>query len=641
MANPYTDPARPPNPRKDVDKFLDWVSNASEEDKRFERIVMTKDALTAILSSPVSFKRAELMLTGNNRFLLQVAAQELEKRLALVYPKVCELTESQMIALNYIFPITEYPLLLRKRADPVEKGGCGDTKAKVMLDQLVDGDRTALEIELQKGVELTGRARGLKGLFLREENIIAGDILLDAGLISREEYDAKIREMELKRQRTHPEMKVCPGCRQYIARYIVDETGTRKDLGNFVEVITQPYKMEELYCVNCARAGQAAGTLEVIGELPPEIAVKETIPSPRRIEVTLTTPAPPPEVEIPVRKPAAERPAAAFQADKYEGPAPLLVKFTDASMGQVDARHWEFGDGQSSTDPEVTHIFHKPGTYNVVLVVTGPGGLNTTSRIITVKPELEKPKVTAPPKVIGMPQVSPTQPPSPPQPAREEAEVWTPRKHIEDAIVKGRDVTAIISIIKERGVSLGDAVTILGDIAKEYGPLSRVGIRVMQTVTVLTAAEYKKEFEKRGMEVPQIIQKRAEMAAPAPAPAAALPAAPGVILGAGKKMDVLRGLRKKGLSEDRIIKFWKEQGWELELLKKEGIAVAEGDPPEAPLEENEAVIDEMTFPEIREYIMGLGEDDLEKWHDSLREDINAHPGLSDKERRELFGLLGE
>ncbi|MGB9132661.1 MAG: PKD domain-containing protein, partial [Methanosarcina sp.] len=67
-------------------------------------------------------------------------------------------------------------------------------------------------------------------------------------------------------------------------------------------------------------------------------------------------------------------PEAAFTANEQTGQAPLLVAFTDTSTGQITSWKWEFGDGTSSTERSPTHLYTNPGTYNVILTVTGPGG---------------------------------------------------------------------------------------------------------------------------------------------------------------------------------------------------------------------------------------------------------------------------
>jgi PKD repeat protein len=42
-------------------------------------------------------------------------------------------------------------------------------------------------------------------------------------------------------------------------------------------------------------------------------------------------------------------PTAGFTANTTAGPAPLAVRFTDASTGEITAWFWSFGDGNTST----------------------------------------------------------------------------------------------------------------------------------------------------------------------------------------------------------------------------------------------------------------------------------------------------
>ena len=54
----------------------------------------------------------------------------------------------------------------------------------------------------------------------------------------------------------------------------------------------------------------------------------------------------------------------------------LATDFTDLSTG--DSWHWDFGDGNTSTDQNPTHAFTAPGTYNVCLAVTNTCGEDDT-----------------------------------------------------------------------------------------------------------------------------------------------------------------------------------------------------------------------------------------------------------------------
>ncbi len=79
-------------------------------------------------------------------------------------------------------------------------------------------------------------------------------------------------------------------------------------------------------------------------------------------------------------------PVAAFNASPMIGSAPLLVNFTDASVGTVTNRSWTFGDGGTSTQTSPMHIYTTAGVYSVALTVSGPGGSSMTNlaNLITV-----------------------------------------------------------------------------------------------------------------------------------------------------------------------------------------------------------------------------------------------------------------
>ncbi len=77
-------------------------------------------------------------------------------------------------------------------------------------------------------------------------------------------------------------------------------------------------------------------------------------------------------------------PDAQFAASPTTGDAPLTVDFTDQSAGLIDTYLWRFGDGQTSTLQNPSHVYTNPGTYTVRLTVTGPGGTDTITRTIIV-----------------------------------------------------------------------------------------------------------------------------------------------------------------------------------------------------------------------------------------------------------------
>jgi PKD repeat protein len=72
-------------------------------------------------------------------------------------------------------------------------------------------------------------------------------------------------------------------------------------------------------------------------------------------------------------------PVAGFESMVTEGNAPLTVTFSNISTGEITAQHWDFGDGQTSTEESPTHVYLNPGTYSVSLTVEGPGGSHTST----------------------------------------------------------------------------------------------------------------------------------------------------------------------------------------------------------------------------------------------------------------------
>jgi glucose/arabinose dehydrogenase/PKD repeat protein len=70
-----------------------------------------------------------------------------------------------------------------------------------------------------------------------------------------------------------------------------------------------------------------------------------------------------------------------FQTSTRHGGAPLSVTFTDISRVQGAYEwHWNFGDGETSTLQNPTHVYSLDGLYDVGLQVTGTQGLSSVNK---------------------------------------------------------------------------------------------------------------------------------------------------------------------------------------------------------------------------------------------------------------------
>ena len=78
-------------------------------------------------------------------------------------------------------------------------------------------------------------------------------------------------------------------------------------------------------------------------------------------------------------------PTARFTANVTSGPAPLAVRFTDASTGGPDSWSWDFGDGETSAEQSPTHTYTTPGTYTANLTVANVAGSNSATATIIVQ----------------------------------------------------------------------------------------------------------------------------------------------------------------------------------------------------------------------------------------------------------------
>jgi PKD repeat protein len=70
------------------------------------------------------------------------------------------------------------------------------------------------------------------------------------------------------------------------------------------------------------------------------------------------------------------------------GCAPLYVVFNNTTLNRATPGTtylWDFGDGSYSTAENPTYTYFTPGTFNVQLTVTGPGGISTYSKTVTAQ----------------------------------------------------------------------------------------------------------------------------------------------------------------------------------------------------------------------------------------------------------------
>ncbi|MFH1219371.1 MAG: PKD domain-containing protein [Candidatus Eisenbacteria bacterium] len=87
--------------------------------------------------------------------------------------------------------------------------------------------------------------------------------------------------------------------------------------------------------------------------------------------------------------PDAGPPVAYFVAEPVSGTSPLQVSFTDASCGNIHARHWDFGDGSQfdgqnpPTQTYETELCDEQ--FTAILTVTGPFGSDDYFTVIHVQ----------------------------------------------------------------------------------------------------------------------------------------------------------------------------------------------------------------------------------------------------------------
>ena len=73
-----------------------------------------------------------------------------------------------------------------------------------------------------------------------------------------------------------------------------------------------------------------------------------------------------------------------FTPDPSSGKSPLVVKFTDRSIGSPTSWNWDFGDGTSSTEQNPTHTFTSGGAFDVKLKIARGETIATSTQVLNV-----------------------------------------------------------------------------------------------------------------------------------------------------------------------------------------------------------------------------------------------------------------
>lgn len=81
-------------------------------------------------------------------------------------------------------------------------------------------------------------------------------------------------------------------------------------------------------------------------------------------------------------------PVADFSVSATSGIAPFGVSFTDTTMNNPTSWHWAFGDGNTSTTQNPSHVYSAAGTYSVTLTASNALGSDrmVKASLITITP---------------------------------------------------------------------------------------------------------------------------------------------------------------------------------------------------------------------------------------------------------------
>jgi PKD repeat protein len=78
------------------------------------------------------------------------------------------------------------------------------------------------------------------------------------------------------------------------------------------------------------------------------------------------------------------KPSAKFSISGFENPVPSTITFINVSSNATSYL-WNFGDGTTSTDINPTHTYNSNGSYLMRLRATGPEGVDSVCKIVTLE----------------------------------------------------------------------------------------------------------------------------------------------------------------------------------------------------------------------------------------------------------------
>jgi len=73
-------------------------------------------------------------------------------------------------------------------------------------------------------------------------------------------------------------------------------------------------------------------------------------------------------------------PEPAFSASPTTGAPPLTVVFSDSSDNEPSSWLWRFGDGDTATEQNPTHVYDSTGAYDITLVVSNSSGTDSLTK---------------------------------------------------------------------------------------------------------------------------------------------------------------------------------------------------------------------------------------------------------------------
>jgi hypothetical protein len=275
-----------------IDLMVKVIGKVPNEDLRFARYFESKYNLSLVLGDNRIYEEVINQLTGMNRHMLMVARMppNITKKYQALVEHICELSPYHIEVLPVFLDVFTVVSLTRDRGEM-----CNDSNALTRYNELIEGDPNS---------DYAPSQLGLRGQFELESNMVAGEVMVKLGIITREDFNKKADEGVARNVATVTSIFACTACG---GLYPSEESAM---------AVYDKHVNPEKVCTTCLKdlkeQGRLVSVLEPGTALPPAPAAA---PAPTGRTITpMPVPAPVPQPALVFRPQAPPAPAPVARA---------------------------------------------------------------------------------------------------------------------------------------------------------------------------------------------------------------------------------------------------------------------------------------------------------------------------------------